>query len=131
VDTETTEVMVTKDAFSEDKSLESIRTMMEGLAYKLRQGLPLLEGLVLRCENDCFYLNLGRGVGILPEQKFVVFREGPEIRHPVTDFLLGREIEVLAEGRIQEVYEDVSSARVTQNRTNGCKIHPSDQIITK
>lgn len=131
VDTETTEVMVIKDVFSEDKSLESIRSMMEGLAYKLKQGLPLLEGMVLRCEGDCFYLNVGRDMGILPEQKFVVFREGPEIRHPATDLLLGREIEVLAEGRIQDVYEEMCSAHVTKGRTTGCKIHPSDQVITR
>jgi hypothetical protein len=131
VDTETTQVMVTKDVFSEDKSLESIRTMMKGLAYKLRQGLPLLEGTVLRCEDDCFYLNLGKKTGILPEQRFLIFREGSEIRHPTTDIYLGREIEILAEGRIQEIFDEMASARITRRRGVDEPVHPSDQIITK
>jgi hypothetical protein len=131
VDTETSEVMVTRDAFSEDKSMDSLRAMMEGLAYKLKQGLPLLEGTVLRCEGDCLYLNLGKDMGVLPEQKCVVFREGPEIRHPVTNLLLGREIEVLAEGRIREVFDAMCSASVTESRTHACQVQPSDQVITK
>ncbi len=131
VDTETAEVMVIKDAFSEDKSLESIRAMMEGLAYKLKQGLPLVEGTVLRCEGNCYYLNVGSNEGLLPEQKFILFREGPEIRHPATGLLLGREIEILAEGRIQEIYDDMCSARVTEDRIKACQIQASDQVITK
>ncbi len=130
VDTETSEVLVTKDVFSEDKSLESISAMMDGLAYKLRQGLPLLEGAILRCEKNSFYLNIGKEHGALPEQKVLFFRQGPEIRHPVTQMYLGREWELVAEGRIKEVYEDASVASPAK-KAAAKDIQPTDRVVTK
>ena len=131
VDTETSRVLLTKDAFTEEKSLSNISSMMEGLAYKLRQGLPLLEGSVLRCEKKSLYLNVGQEEGVIPEQRFLIFREGPEIRHPVTQFCLGREMEILAEGRILDVYEEMSSARITRKFKADSKVQAEDEIITK
>ncbi len=130
VDTETEEILLVKDAFSEDKSLEGIHNMMEGLSYRFRQGLPLLEGTIMRCERKSCFMDIGGEDGVLPGQKVVFFRQGPEIRHPETQMYLGREWEIVAEGRIREVYQDMSKALPVEKLSVGA-IKPSDQVMTK
>jgi len=130
VDTETSEILLTKDVFSEDKSLAALQDMAEGLSYKLRQGLPLLEGNIIRSEEKSYFLDLGTKDGVLTGQKVLFFREGPEIRHPATQMVLGHEWEIVSEGRIESVEEDISRARSikTYNKTT---IRDTDQIMTK
>jgi len=130
VDTETEEILLTKDIFSEDKSFSGIHNMMEGLSYKFRQGLPLVEGTILKTERKTHFLNLGKENGILRGQKVIFFRQGPEIRHPETQLFLGREWEIVSEGRIKEVYEEASEVMATK-RFPSDGIRPGDLVITK
>lgn len=130
-DSETRAMLVLKDAFCEDRSLEGIRSMMEGLAYKLRQGIPLVEGGILRVEGKKrFYLDVGSQDGLLPSQKVVFFRQGPEIRHPATHLYLGREWKVLGEGRIRELFEDMAEVRPLRRR-DARELLATDRIMTK
>jgi hypothetical protein len=130
IDVETSEILLTRDAYSEDKSPEAVASMMEGLAHRFRQALPLVEGTVLRCERKRFYIDAGKETGLHPGQKLILFRPGPLERHPVTGFCMGREMDTVGNGRVDEVFEEVSSAKITANQ-RGEPLRPSDMFVTK
>ena len=130
IDTETSEVLLTRDAYSEDKSPDGLHAMMEGLAYRFRRGLPLVEGTILRCDRGAFYVDAGSDAGLQPGQRLILFRPGPAIRHPVTGLYQGRGMERIAEGRIEEVDAVVSRARRCGARTDG-PVRPADLFLTR
>jgi len=131
IDVETSEVLLTRDAYGEDKGPPALAALMEGLAHRFRQGLPLVEGTVLRCEEDRLYMDAGQDTGIVPGQKLILFRPGPLERHPVTGFCMGREMEAVADGRVVEVFDEASTARALRTRGGGGRVRPSDLFVTK
>ena len=90
VDTETTNTILTTDVYTEDKSVKSLLLLMRGLSLKVKQRFPLLHGKVIKISRKKFFANLGKNDGLLPNMKFLVYREtnvnGIEIKEPV-DYL--------------------------------------------
>ncbi|HAH08420.1 MAG TPA: hypothetical protein DCM05_18150 [Elusimicrobia bacterium] len=65
-------------------------------------------GYVVKVESATVYLEFGESQGIRPGQKFTLFSEGEELKHPVTGASLGRVQNLAAEGTVTEVQEKYS-----------------------
>jgi hypothetical protein len=130
INTETSQIMEVKDVYSEDSSSASIKQMMDGLAAKFAGSFPLVEGMVIKRENNVVYTDLGKRTGIKSDMGIIIYREGEEIRHPLTGKYLGRDMENLGAAEIEEVQEDFSKARLNdRNTANGIKVQ--DMVITR
>jgi TolB-like protein len=129
VDTETSEIIESHDIFDEDKSISHIKMLMQGLAWKYKQSFPVLEGLVIKKEGSGILVDLGSINKIKRNMGIILFREGEEVKHPVTAKILGSEPVELGEGKIKEVYEEYSSAVIKKGKYEKVKVQ--DKVITK
>lgn len=70
------------------------------------------QGYVVKVEANQIYLDLGAGSGAQAGQKFTVFVDGDELKHPVTGKSLGKLEKTVARGVIEEVKEQYSIGRI-------------------
>ncbi|MGR3320194.1 MAG: hypothetical protein ACUZ8O_17145 [Candidatus Anammoxibacter sp.] len=75
VDTETTKVLATSDVYGEDKSVDNMRWLMKGLALKIKQKFPMLQGSVVHISKKGFFVDFGSNMGAVLGMKFLLFRE--------------------------------------------------------
>jgi tetratricopeptide (TPR) repeat protein/TolB-like protein len=127
VNTETSAVMETKDVFDEDTSLPGIKSLAERLAFKFRQSFPVMEGIVIKKEGDAVLIDIGGKMKVKKDMGLIIFREGEQLRHPVTGRTLGIEPVELGEARVEAVYEYYSRAQVD----SPVGINVMDSVITK
>ncbi len=129
VNTETSVIMDAKDVFDEDKSLPAINILMQGLALKFKQSFPLLEGLIIKKDGKEIFTDLGGSKKIKKDMGLILFREGEEMRNPITGRSLGSEPEKLGEAKIENVFEEFSRAVIRIGKPKAVKI--KDRVITK
>ncbi len=130
INTETSEVMEVKDVFSEDKSNQSLRDLMEGLASKLARSFPVVEGIVINRDKNTVYTDLGTKNGVKKEQGIIIYRRGKEMKHPVTGRSLGFDTVRLGEGRVEEVGSDFTKASLSE-KSKIQEIKTKDLVVTK
>lgn len=130
INTETSEVMEVKDVYSENKSFSTVRELMDGLASKIAQSFPLVEGMVIDRDGSTVYSDIGSVTRVKKDMKAILYREGREIKHPVTGRSLGKDTVTLAEGTIEEIHEDFSKIRIEKGSDSEV-IVVRDMIITK
>ncbi|MBI5191169.1 MAG: hypothetical protein HZA22_10920 [Nitrospirae bacterium] len=130
VDTETAEVIAAHDVYGEDKGMRGIDALMEGLAVKFRNSLPVAEGTVIKMDGDRMFIDLGKEQGIRKDVFLVVFKEGEHIIHPVTGKDMGAPTVVLGKAKISEVYNDMAAAEIIRVEDGG-RVEPLDRVITK
>ncbi len=75
VDTETTKVLATSDVYGEDKNVDNVRWLMKGLALKLKQKFPMLQGTVVYVSKKGFFVDCGTDMGAALGMKLLLFRE--------------------------------------------------------
>lgn len=75
VDTETTKVLATADVYGEDKNVDNLRWLMKGLALKIKQKFPMLQGSVVYVSKKGFFVDFGTDMGAALGMKFLIFRE--------------------------------------------------------
>ncbi|MBN2468624.1 MAG: hypothetical protein JXD19_10785 [Deltaproteobacteria bacterium] len=130
INTETSAVMATKDVYGQDKSLAHTRFLLQGLALKYKHAFPLIDGLVVRVNGKELFTDLGANRHLKKDMKFIVFREGEKICHPVTGKVLGCDNQVLGEATVVQVFEDLSKGKlVLIEESPG--IREMDKVITK
>jgi hypothetical protein len=71
-----------------------------------------LKGYVVRVDSDDIYLDFGDASGAQVGQRFIVYKEGDELMHPVTGQPLGRMEMKLAEGSLREIHGGYSVGAV-------------------
>jgi len=130
IDVETSEILLTVDAYGQDKRPAALEEMMEGLAHRYRQRLPLVEGTVVRCERERCYLDAGADAGLRPGQKLYFFRPGRADRGGHGCCPGDAEMEAVGTGRLQEVLGDVSAANVAR-QGGAAGPRPADRFVTK
>ena len=130
INTETSILLEAKDVYSQDKSLPNLQHITNGLALKFKHSFPLLEGIVIKVSGKNIYADFGAVHRIKKEMKFIVFREGKTIVHPVTGKVLGSDSEELGEARVINVYEDMSIGKLVA-AFDPARIHVKDLIVTK
>ena len=130
VNTETSVLFDAKDVYGQDKSLQQIQYLTSGLALKFMDSFPLLEGMVIKVSGKEIYADFGTARRIRKDMKFIVFREGEKIVHPVTGRVLGSESKELGIATVVNVLDDVSVGKLAAD-FDPAKIQVKDLIITK
>ena len=122
VDTETTEIIATADVYGEDIDLIALQLLSEGLALKLIDELPLIEGTVLNVGPDEFKIDLNLSHKIKEGMKLIIFKEA--------DQTTVKDLDVLGRAVIIEVEDHESSAKMSAKPAPQ-KIEPGYKVITR
>jgi TolB-like protein len=127
VDTETSEILATEDAYGEVKDLPGLRTLAEGMAIKFHRDVPLVEGVILEKKGKSVFIDLGQNK-IRFQRRIIVYKEEP-VRHPLTGRVLGADYEVTGRARVTQVGPEMSKAELIAGQEQ--LIHPLDKVITE
>jgi TolB-like protein len=129
IDTESATIITARDAYSSQISLQSISQMINELALKIKDDLPLVSGYVISVDGTKLTTDLGRSSGVKKGMKCHVYREGSPIFHPVTGIEIAREIDELCEVQLTDVFDAYSTGIIIKTKNGTPQIR--DKIITK
>lgn len=131
VDVETSAILAEKDAYIEGSpiSLKDLMKLMEGLAIKINNQFPLVEGQVISLEGKILRAQLPKKISLPQGTKFIIFREQP-VLHPQTKRPLGSQTIPLAEARITNSLEGQVAA-VLINPRDFIRVQKNNKVITK
>jgi hypothetical protein len=130
IDVASSELLVSLDIYGEGLSLPQLQILIEGLAWKFKQKFPISEGFVLKTEGQHIFVDLGASHGMRKNMKLVIFRDGEEIKHPITGKVLHTETEIVAEAKIDGVFDDASRAVLLKSEA-ASEVKQLDRVITK
>ncbi|MBW2296786.1 MAG: hypothetical protein JRF32_04160, partial [Deltaproteobacteria bacterium] len=130
INTESSSIMEAKDVFGQDKSVPQIQYLTNGLALKLKHSFPLIEGMVIQVKGNEIYADFGSFKRIKKEMRFIVFKQGEVIKHPVTGKVLGSDTRELGVATVVSVFEDMSIGKLIADFEIG-DIQVQDLVITK
>ncbi len=99
----------------------------EDAAARLAEAFPLVQGSVVGLEGDRVLIDLGAKQKIHQGMELQVYREGDEVKHPVTGQVLGRRDKRLGLLKVVEVKEGFSEA-VIVSRPEGSTITAGDLV---
>jgi len=111
VDTETAEIVTSRNAFSKNLSLINLAEMISEVAQKIKNDLPIANGLVIRVDGNDLLIDMGNSTGIKKRMKCHVFREGEPIIHPVSGDTLDTQKELICVIQVSDVYDGYSKAK--------------------
>lgn len=117
-------------ATTSDASLPAFRELMRDMATRLAASLPLVEGVVLKSQPGKVVASIGSAARVRKGMGAVIYRQGKELKHPVTGRSLGFETVHLGEGTIVEVRPDSSVIRLS-GKAQGREIATGDRVVTK
>ncbi|UCE05230.1 MAG: hypothetical protein JSW07_16650 [bacterium] len=129
IDTETAEIITAQDIMSHRFSIQDLKNMIQRLASKISQDLPLVQGYVISVEGGRLTLDIGSSKGVKKGMKCIIYKEGKEIIHPMSKRILGRETEELGEVKLTEVYSEYSVGQVIQTKAGLFEI--GNKVVTK
>lgn len=129
INPETTTVLAAKDVFSQEKSISNLQFLSEGLALKFKHSFPLVDGQVVKVKGKEVYTDVGLNKNVKREMKYIIYREGEKIYHPVTGKFLGCESNDLGEVQIEEVFSDFSRGKLLTKEKADIRV--KDNVITK
>lgn len=130
VDVESSVVLAAVDVYGEELTLQGMRSLMDGMAWKLQRHFPLVEGLVLDKEGEILLTDLSAKQGIKRYMKLVVYRDGETLRHPRSGKVLHKPDTILGEARITIVSGELSKATLLPSKQAG-NVKESDKVMTK
>jgi len=130
INTETAAIIVAHDSYSSRSDQKSVKNAVDYLADKFVSSLPLIAGTVIRMDGGGIMLDIGRNGGIKKGIKCIIYREGNEIRHPVSGEILGKETSIIGEVLVTDPFDKYSSGRVLKTEA-GQMITVGDKFLTK
>ena len=86
--------------------------------------------MVIKVKGNSIFADLGSFHRLKKEMKFIVFRQGETIVHPVTGKVLGSETEELGVATVVNVFEDMSIGELIAG-FDPSKVQVKDLVITK
>jgi len=129
IDTETANIITSKDAYTYKTDAQSVKTLAENIAKQISGDIPLLKGFVVQVEDSLVYIDIGTNKGIKKGMKCDVYREGAEIKNPVTGEILGTKIDMICTIIVKEVQPKMSICAIIKGGEKSPK--PGDKVITK
>ncbi len=129
IDTESAAIIVAEDVYSGSSDAQSVKNAIENLANKIVEELPLVEGYIIRIDGQEVILDIGRTGGLKRGMKCIIYKEGAEIKHPITGEVLGKETKVLGEVLVKDAFDKYSVA--TALTTDGTMLAIGDKFLTK
>ncbi len=85
-------------------------TSVEELALSISSYFPKVQGVVKSVQGDRMTISLGKKDGLIPGMELLLWRDGKEILHPVTNAVLGRAEEQVGTIEVTSVAEGTSTA---------------------
>lgn len=128
IDTETSELIVAKEADSGITNIEAIEKLVEQVAVMIYNDLPLVEGIVMDVQDDRIILSIGSQVGVRKGTKCVAYKEGRVYYHPTTGEIAGKDVSPLGELIVIQVQEKMSIAKPIGTIS---KIEIEDKVVVK
>jgi TolB-like protein len=128
IDVETTETIAARDASISAPSTEIIDRVVENVAAMIYNDLPLVEGYVVKIDQDMLYIDIGLDRGVRKGTKCVVFREGESIKHPITGEVLGKKVTKLGELVVIQVQDKLASVRTVEKEE---ELKVGDKVVVK
>jgi len=129
IDTESARIITARDAYTGGSDIQSVKNAVENLAHALVKDLPLVDGFVIQVNGNQIMLDKGLTSGLKPGMKCIVYREGKEIRHPITGEILGRETTIIGTVLVNDAFEKYSIARPVS--IEGGAVAVGDSFLTK
>ncbi len=129
IDTETANIITSKDAYTYKTDAQSVKTLAENIAKQISADIPLLKGFVVQVEDSLVYIDIGTNKGIKKGMKCDVYREGGEIKNPVTGEVLGTKIDMICTIIVKEVQPKMSICVIVKGGEKSPK--SGDKVITK
>lgn len=115
-------------------SEEELKSLAADLALRFEQEFPRAEGTVVQVSggNQCF-TTLTESDRVRPGMPCVVYRFGEEIRHPQTGAVLGRPVDIVAHGAVDEVRASMTRIGLSSpgDATSNLTVSANDFVITK
>ncbi len=130
IDTESATIITAQDAYAGRFDQQILKQLVEKLSIKFVQSFPLVEGLVIKNDMGNIMIDKGNETGLKKGMKCIIYREGAEIKHPVTGEVLGRDIKIVGEITLQDVYKKYSTGIVVSD-DSGASVLVGDKFITK
>ncbi|QTA78795.1 Caspase-like domain-containing protein [Desulfonema limicola] len=115
IDTKDSFILTTQDVYGENPDLQQIRYLCKGLAVKICDELPLLEGKVLKIKGKDILLSLGEKHGIKKGMQLIFFQENEPIIDPDTGNELGADADELGIARIQKLMPKYSYSKLVNS----------------
>ena len=100
--------------------LDVIERMMDSLADTIKKDFPI-QGYIVMVTGKRAMIDVGKIHGVDPGMRFMAFRQGAPVRHPVTGKMLKGEDIKIGEIAVQAVQIDTSWAEIIQEEP-GAKI---------
>jgi hypothetical protein len=88
------------------------------LAASLAAAQPADRGYVVRVDSAAVWLDLTAADGAAPGRAFEIYKEGEELKHPVTGASLGRVQDEVAEGEIKDVSDKFSMGVILSRKAD-------------
>jgi len=129
IDTETADIITSKDAYTYKTDAQSVKTLAENIAKQISNDIPLLKGFVVDVEDSLVYIDVGTNKGIKKGMKCDIYREGKEIKNPMTGEVLGTKIDIICAIIVKEVQPKMSICLIIKSGQK--KPAPGDKVITK
>jgi len=126
VDVDSSRVMITKDAYHQDKSLQNLRFITRGLAVKLENSFPIVQGNIASTGRNEVVVNLGTNNRIIPGMKVVFFEVVPKTGEDGQP--LGEDTVKIAEGSIESASSNSSTVKLNRSEKDP---EADDLVITK
>jgi TolB-like protein len=127
IDTETSEIMATEDAYDEVKDLHSLGSLAEGIAIKYHKDFPLVNGLVIDKKGNSILTDLGLDE-IKKQRRILVYRE-EEVFNPANGKILGTDKQLIGRARITQIDEAISRAELID--TSSSEVQILYKVITE
>jgi tetratricopeptide (TPR) repeat protein len=130
IDTESAAIIVAQDIYTGGSDAQSVKNAVENLAKKITEDLPLIQGFIIKIDGDDLILDVGRNAGLKKGMKCHVYREGKEIKHPISGEILGKETKILGEILVTDIFDKYSVSKIL-NKELGSAISLGDKFLTK
>lgn len=127
IDTETSDILSSEDVYGEIKDIPALISLAEGMAVKFHKDFPLVDGLIIKCNEKEIVTDLGQDV-IKLYRRLIVYRE-EEIKHPLTNSMLGADNKIIGRARITQVMPNMSQAELVECESQ--IINRLDKVITE
>jgi DNA helicase TIP49 (TBP-interacting protein) len=127
IDVESGLILEEKDAFNRDKSLEALKYLTRGLAIRLREDFPILEGKVVKADGKNITLDLGYAQKMKPGMRVIFFVDS-EMKDAETGMNLGYTTDKIGLGKIVSVSDRTSVAEPIGKNAG---VSPDKKVITK
>ncbi len=127
VDTETSEILSAEDVYGEDKDLNALKTLSNGMAVKFHREFPMVSGQIVQHKGNEVFIDLGQGK-VKIARRLIIYREEP-IKHPTTGKILGSDNIILGRLRLIQVMPELSKAEILDEKTS--EIRLMDKVISE